>query len=294
MSHKPVLIREFFNLFDPQDNQIFLDCTFGAGGHSRALLESGKNCQIVALDRDDTVQPIAEHFTQTFPGRFTFFCKKFSQIADLEGKFDGILMDIGVSSMQLDRAERGFSLMKDGPLTMTMGQNDIAAYEVINNFSEKKLAEILIAGEESQGMEIASAICKARKVQSIVSTKQLADIISTIVRKRGKIHPATLAFQAIRIYVNQELQELKKALEIAPYLLKKGGKLAVITFQGLEDLLVKEAFKTLTYHKKINKFKEVKLLSFANLTKNPIHAQRDEIRDNPRARSAKLRAIIKL
>jgi 16S rRNA (cytosine1402-N4)-methyltransferase len=294
MSHKPVLLREVLNLLNPQDNNIFLDCTFGAGGHSKALLESNKNCKVIALDRDIRVKPLADNLANTYPERFHFFCKKFSQIADFKEKFDGILMDIGVSSMQLDEAERGFSFMKKGPLTMTMGENDLSAYELVNNFSEKKIAEILIKGEEFQGKKIAQAICSARKFQPIINTKELADIITSVVKTRGKIHPATLTFQAIRIFVNQELEELAKALEVAPQLLKDNGKIALITFQGLEDIVVKQAFKKLTFQPKINKFKESQSAPFRNLTKKPIEAQRDEIKDNPRARSAKLRAIIKL
>jgi 16S rRNA (cytosine1402-N4)-methyltransferase len=293
MSHQPVLVKEVLNLFKRQDKQLILDCTFGAGGHTRALLENYNNCEIIALDRDDQVLPFVEKITQDFPSRFTFFNHKFSQLGALARQFDGILLDLGVSSMQLDAAERGFSFNKDGPLTMTMGQNDLSAYQVVNHFTEEEIVKILIEGEEFRGIKIAEALVKARKIQPIESTKRLADIIAGVVKKTGKIHPATLSFQAIRMYINQELQELAKALEVAPKLLQPKGVLGIITFQGLEDLLVKKTIKSLTHYEQTNKFKDnqVKPL-FKKLCK--IKATREEILRNPRARSAKLIAITKL
>jgi 16S rRNA (cytosine1402-N4)-methyltransferase len=292
MSHQPVLVKEVLNLFKRQDKQLILDCTFGAGGHTRALLENYSHCDIIAIDRDKTVLPFVEKTLEIFPSRFKFFNCKFSQMAELELQFDGILLDLGVSSMQLDEAERGFSFNKDGPLTMTMGQNDLSAYQVVNHFTEAEIAKILLEGEEFRGIKIAAALIKARKVQPIDSTKKLADIIAGVVKKTGKIHPATLSFQAIRMYINQELQELEAALEIAPSLLKPQGILAIITFQGLEDVVVKKTIKSLTHQEQNNKFKaNQSKASFKKLCK--IKATREEILRNPRSRSAKLIGIIK-
>lgn len=289
---------EVISLLNPQDSFTYVDATFGAGGHSKLILESAQ-CKVIGIDRDDFVKAFADDLTKHYSDRFSFAQAKFSEIADvIQSEVDGFLFDIGVSSMQINEAERGFSFMRDGPLTMTMGRNRMSAYELVNNYREEHLAEIIFKyGDERAAPKIAKAICHHRKLSPISSTLQLADIIKSVVPKRGKIHPATLTFQAIRVFVNDELYELEVGLESAMEKVSVGGRVIVITFQGLEDKIVKDIFKKYTYREHQNKFKKSEYCqdkAFDNLVKGALKPSREEIRRNPRSRSAKIRGVIRL
>ncbi len=292
------MLEEVLKVLSPQNNSNYIDATFGAGGHTRAILESPSNCRVIGIDRDPTVKIFAENLQNEFPNRLQFINAKFSSIKEVAGsqQISGVLFDIGVSSMQINNPERGFSFMKDGPLTMTMGDNEISAYDVINHYSEDEIASILWeCGEEKQSNKIAQAICKYRKISPIKTTLELAEIVKLVVHKRGKIHPATLTFQAIRVFVNNELKELAKGLKDAIEFIEVGGKIVIITFQGLEDKIVKDIFKQYTYKSHTNKFKEQAIHDklFQNVTKNVLKPSKYEIKRNLRARSAKIRAVIR-
>ncbi len=294
--HLPVMSGEVLELLSPQDSLTYIDATFGAGGHTRAILNASPRCKVIGLDRDHNVKNFADKVREDFPGRFEFINTRFSNIKSIIGsqKIDGVLFDIGVSSMQIDDGERGFSFMKDGPLTMTMGENSISAYDVVNDYREEKIAEILLKyGDERAAYKIAKAICHNRKKTPIKTTLQLADIVREVVPKRGKIHPATLTFQALRVFVNEELKELETGLRDAIEGIAVGGKVVVITFQGLEDKIVKDIFKHYTHKTHTNKFKEKKenVRVFSNLSRGTLKASREEIRRNIRSRSAKIRGI---
>lgn len=294
--HLSVMSEEVLELLSPQDSLTYIDATFGAGGHTRAILTASPRCNVIALDRDHSVKVFADKMRDDFPGRFEFINTKFSNIKSIIGsqKIDGVLFDIGVSSMQIDDPERGFSFMKDGPLTMTMGENSISAYDVVNKFREEKIAEILLKyGDERAAYKIAKVICHNRKKSPITTTLQLAEIVREVVPRRGKIHPATLTFQALRVFVNEELRELEIGLKDAIEGIAEGGKIVVITFQGLEDKIVKDIFKHYTHRTHTNKFKEKQenIRVFKNLSGGTVKPSRDEIRKNIRSRSAKIRAI---
>ena len=293
------MTEEVLSLLNPQENLTYVDATFGAGGHSKSILESSKSCNVIAIDRDKSVQPFADELHKQYSSRFNFIEAKFSDINKVINRpVDGFLFDIGVSSMQIDSPNRGFSFMRDGPLAMTMGQNTISAYDIVNHYSESQLAEILLKyGDEKAAPKIAKAICNYRRSLTINSTIQLANIVESVVHKRGKIHPATLTFQAIRVLVNNELYELETGLTSALEQVSIGGRVVVITFQGLEDKIVKDIFKRYTYREHQNKFKNNILLTekaFDNIMKGTLKPSRQEIKRNPRARSAKIRAIIRI
>ncbi len=294
--HLSVMSEEVLELLSPQDGLTYIDATFGAGGHTRAILTASQTCKVIGLDRDHNVKIFADKVRNDFPQRFEFINTKFSNIKSVIGsqRIDGILFDIGVSSMQINEPERGFSFMKDGPLTMTMGENAISAYDVVNGYREEKIAEILLKyGDERAAYKIAKAICHNRKKTPIKTTLQLAEIVREIVPRRGKIHPATLTFQALRVFVNDELKELETGLRDAIEGIAEGGKIVVITFQGLEDKIVKDIFKNYTHKTHTNKFKDKKenIKVFENLSRGTLKASREEIRRNIRSRSAKIRGI---
>ncbi len=241
--HVPVLLAEVLEALAPLDGARILDGTFGAGGYSRALLEAGAN--VVALDRDPNVIPFAEKLRAEFPGRFSFVAGTFSQLDELAGgPVDGVVLDIGVSSMQLDEAERGFSFMREGPLDMRMSSEGVSAADLVNTLEEAELANLLFAfGEERKSRRIAHGLVMARGTRPITTTTELARLIErSIGRKPGEAHPATRSFQALRIAVNGELDELVEALFASERLLAPGGRLAVVTFHSLEDRIVKRFF----------------------------------------------------
>jgi 16S rRNA (cytosine1402-N4)-methyltransferase len=297
--HIPVLGREAIGQLAPRAGGIYVDATFGAGGYSRRLLDLA-GTRIIAIDRDRTAIAAGFDLVDRSAGRLTLVEDRFSNLAEVcaaEGiaAVDGIVMDVGVSSMQLDEADRGFSFRLDGPLDMRMGQDGPTAADVIAQASEADLANIIyIFGEERRSRSVARAIAAARKEAPIATTRALADIVSRVVRsKPNEIHPATRTFQGLRIFVNAELDELHLALAAAERVLKPGGRLAVVSFHSLEDRIVKnflvERAKAGGGSRHLPALAQA-APSFQLLTKRPIIAGDEEIAANPRARSAKLRA----
>ena len=260
MGHFPVMLKEVMDYFSSHNGGIYVDATFGGGGHTRTILNNLPDSHVIALDRDHSMTSTAKLFEEEYGERFKFFNRKFSEIEKALSELnvdtlDGALFDVGVSSMQLDNGNRGFSFNKEGPLTMQMGYNKISAYDVVNNYSEESIADILFKyGEEKSARRIAKAICESRIQEPIKTTVELAEIVSGVKRRTGKIHPATLTFQGLRVYVNDELGELEKGLESAIKNLAVNGKVIVITFQGLEDIVTKKVFKSFTLRNKTNKY----------------------------------------
>jgi len=297
--HIPVLGKEVVAWLNPREGGIYVDATFGAGGYSRAILEVN-DTRVIGIDRDRTAISAGFELVDHSNGRLTLVEDRFSNLAEIcaargFASVDGVVMDIGVSSMQLDEAGRGFSFRSQGPLDMRMGQIGPTAADVIAKASEADLANIIyIFGEERHSRAVARAIVAARKEAPITTTRALADLVAKIVRaKPGEIHPATRTFQGLRIFVNQELDELHLALSAAEQVLKPGGRLVVVSFHSLEDRIVKNFFSERAKAGGGSRHQpEVALAapSFAILTKRPVMADGDEVSRNPRARSAKLRA----
>jgi len=296
--HIPVLGVEAVGLLAPRDGGVYVDGTFGAGGYTRLILEAA-DTRVIAIDRDRNAIADGFDLVQSTSGRLTLVEDRFSNLADVceaqgANAVDGVVMDIGVSSMQVDQADRGFSFRLDGPLDMRMGNDGPTAADVVAHASEADLANIIyIFGEEKYSRHVARAIIAARKDAPIATTKALADIVATVVRsKPGQIHPATRTFQALRIFVNEELDELYQALSAAERVLKPGGRLAVVSFHSLEDRIVKtflgDRSRTGGGSRHLPELTQA-APSFAVLTKRPIVAGDAEIAANPRARSAKLR-----
>lgn len=240
-SHESVLLSEVLEALAPLEGARLVDGTFGAGGYSRALAEQG--ARVVAIDRDPTVMPFVERLGADFPKSFAFVAGPFSELDELVGgePVDGVVLDIGVSSMQLDQAERGFSFMRSGPLDMRMSRQGESAADLVNSLAETDLGNLIFAfGEERASRRIARAIVAARASEPISDTLTLARIIEKAVgRKPGAPHPATRTFQALRIAVNGEFDELVAGLFAAERVLPQGGRLAVVTFHSLEDRIVK-------------------------------------------------------
>lgn len=294
--HTPVLLEKVIDVLAPKPGEIFIDLTAGFGGHSAALLDSvGESGKGVLIDQDpEAIQALRERFNSD--SRVSIVRGNFGGLSDLELPLaDMILADIGVSSVQLDRPERGFSFKSDGPLDMRMdtSQGETAA-ELIARLPEAELADVIYRyGEERQSRRIAKAIVETRKVSTIASTKQLAEIIERAIGRHGKIHPATKTFQALRIAINDELGALANMLPVATELLKPGGRLAVISFHSLEDRIVKQYFRSITRSEKDQMGQDVSVPNYKLVTKKPITGL-DEKDFNPRARSAKLRAVEKI
>lgn len=299
--HIPVLLSSILSYANPISGENVLDCTFGRGGYSQAFLEKG--CHVTAIDRDATALKDANHLTDKYGNQFTFIQAKFSQIGELFSpqSFDIIVFDIGVSSPQLDIAERGFSFMKEGPLDMRMGSSDITAADIINSYSEEKLADLIFKyGEEKRSRKIARIICESRKTKPFETTTELATLIADhtpkIYHKKNKIHPATLTFQALRIAVNDELKEFETALESCHHLLIPQGRLLTVTFHSLEDRIAKTYFKENSFVPKQSKYAKEKIIAdnlYELVTKKPVTATFEEIKQNSRASSAKLRVGVR-
>ena len=297
--HVPVLGRQAVELLNPRDGGLYVDATFGAGGYSRAILDI-PGTRVLGIDRDRSAVMAGFDLVDRSGGRLTLVEDRFSNLAEIcatQGfdAVDGVVMDVGVSSMQLDQAERGFSFRLGGPLDMRMGHDGPTAADVIAKASETDLANIIyIFGEERHSRSVARAIVAARKEAPITTTRALADIVARVVRsKPGDIHPATRTFQALRIFVNEELDELHLALCAAERLLKPGGRLVVVSFHSLEDRIVKNFFgergKAGGGSRHLPEVAHT-APSFVILTKRPLTPDEAELSANPRARSAKLRA----
>jgi 16S rRNA (cytosine1402-N4)-methyltransferase len=297
--HIPVLGREAVEMLALRDGGVYVDATFGAGGYSGAILDIG-GTRVIGIDRDRSAVAAGFDLVERSAGRLTLVEDRFSNLAEVcaaQGvqAVDGVVMDVGVSSMQLDEAERGFSFRLGGPLDMRMGQDGPTAADVIARASEADLANIIyIFGEERHSRGVARAIVAARKETPVTTTRALADIVSKVVRaKPGEIHPATRTFQALRIFVNAELDELHLALAAAEQVLRPGGRLVVVSFHSLEDRIVKnfmvERAKAGGGSRHLPEVDQA-TPSFHILTKRPVTAGDGEISANPRARSAKLRA----
>ena len=297
--HRPVLGPRAAEFLNPRDGGIYVDATFGAGGYSRAILDTN-GTRVIAIDRDRSAIAAGLALVDQSAGRLTLVEDRFSNLARVcdsqsAPRVDGVVLDVGVSSMQLDEAARGFSFRNDGPLDMRMGHDGPTAADVIAKASEAELANIIhIFGEERHSRGVARAIVAARKHAPVATTRALSDIVARVVRaKPGEIHPATRTFQALRIFVNQELDELNLALAASERVLKPGGRLVVVSFHSLEDRIVKNFLSERATSGGGSRHQpEIARLppSFTVLTRRPVTPDEDEIRANPRARSAKLRA----
>jgi 16S rRNA (cytosine1402-N4)-methyltransferase len=296
--HVPVLIAEVMEALDPGPGRTVVDGTFGAGGYTRAFLKAGAS--VIAFDRDPTAARFAEGLD---PQRFRLVQGVFSEMEEVVGAAaaDGIALDLGVSSMQIDQPERGFSFMRDGPLDMRMGADGPTAADLVNTADPTELARILyVYGEERQSRRVAGAIARRRVEQPFTRTLELAEFIEKALggRRGAKVHPATRSFQALRIAVNEELSELEAGLVAAERTLKVGGRLCVVTFHSLEDRIVKSfltvrAGRTPAGSRHAPPVEATAEPSF-QLLFNGAHAPSDaEVEANPRARSAKLRAAVR-
>lgn len=293
--HIPVLLRPLLEAISPVRG-VWLDGTFGAGGYARGLLEAGAE-RVIGVDRDPSVFAMAQDWAPAYGARLRLVEGTFSGLDAHAGEpLDGVVLDLGVSSMQIDRPERGFSFQKDGPLDMRMGDQGPSAADLVNTAAEAELADILFHyGEERAARRIARAILAARAVAPIVTTAQLAEVIARCLPrpKPGQIHPATRSFQAIRIAVNDELGQLVDGLEAAERALKPGGRLAVVSFHSLEDRIVKRFLHLRAGQggggSRHAPEAPATLPRFHLLTRKAVVADAAELAANPRARSARLR-----
>jgi len=297
--HIPVLVRPVIEHLNIRAGGLYIDGTFGAGGYARAILAAADG-KVLALDRDQSAVANAAGLVEEMGGRLTVAESRFSELDEVAAGFgitavDGVVLDLGVSSMQLDEAERGFSFRLDGPLDMRMEAQGPSAADVVAAASERTLADIIfLLGEERHARGVARAIVRARDAAPIRTTGELAAIVARVVRaKPGDIHPATRTFQALRLYVNDELGELARGLMAAERILKPGGRLVVVSFHSLEDRMVKTFFAARAGSRMGSRHLPQAApppASFTILTKRPVGPDAAETDANPRARSAKLRA----
>ncbi len=288
--HVPVMLEEVLEFLEGDNKSLVVDCTFGGGGHAREILNRYPHLKVIGLDRDLDAIRRGKKLEEQFGTRISLFHSNYKELSSVLkglgiGQVDAILLDLGISSDLLSDGERGFSFQKDGPLDMRMDQTaPLTAEMVLNSYPKERLEKIFFEfGEESRAKKIAKVICEQRKKKKITTTSELAELIQKIVGYRGRIHPATKIFQALRIEVNDELGALKKLLTSSPDLLSEGGRLLVISFHSLEDRIVKNLFKDMERAEKLKV-----------ITKKPVVPKRDEILKNPRARSAKLRVAEKI
>ncbi|WP_011581350.1 MULTISPECIES: 16S rRNA (cytosine(1402)-N(4))-methyltransferase RsmH [Chelativorans] len=292
--HLPVLLAEVLEALEPARGKLILDGTFGAGGYTRALLEAGAD--VIAIDQDPDAIAGGKPLAQEFAPRLRLERGRFSEMEEIAGEMlDGIVLDVGVSSMQLDQAERGFSFRREGPLDMRMGQEGTSAADVVNKFKAGDLARIFgLLGEERHAGRIARAIEKGRAEKPFRTTGDLAELVERVIghRPTDKIHPATRVFQGLRIFVNDELGELARALFAAERLLKPGGILAVVTFHSLEDRIVKRFLQARSGPQAQSRHLPEKAAAQPVFEKpmKPVSPGEAETAENPRARSAHLRA----
>ena len=296
--HLPVLLTEVVEALAITPGDVVVDGTFGAGGYARAFLAAG--AKVTAFDRDPTAARFAADLS---PERFALVCARFSEMDEVlgEGGADGVALDLGVSSMQLDEADRGFSFLRDGPLDMRMGDHGETAADLVNTAEPEDLARILfVYGEEKKSRRIAGAIARRRVQQPFTRTAELADFIEGVLggRRGAKSHPATRSFQALRIAVNDELAELEAGLVAAERVLRPGGRLAVVTFHSLEDRIVKaflaeRAGRTPASSRHLPPVEDARAPSFTLSFNGARTSGQLELDANPRARSAKLRAAVR-
>jgi len=295
--HTPVLLENVLEVLKPLEGEIFADMTAGYGGHAQALIKAvGPKGHGYLFDKDpQAIAALNEKF-----GSYSNVTISQLDFGSIDWKkdvpqLDMILADVGVSSPQIDQPLRGFSFMHDGPLDMRMNQDqELSAYDIVNTYSQKQLADILFSyGEERQSRRIAAAITANSRVSPIKTTSQLADIISHEIGKSGRIHPATKSFQALRIAVNNELESLQSAVISMPQALSPKGRIAIISFHSLEDRIVKQAFKALCTAARDEFGHIVSEPLYRKVTKKPISGNQQD-KSNPRARSAKLRAVEKI
>src|SRR5215471_14344563 len=297
--HVPVLLRQAIEHLAPRDGGIYIDGTFGAGGYAAAIL-SAADARVMGIDRDADAIAAGRAQVEASGGRLTLVEGRFAALDAIASGLgvaaaDGVVLDLGVSSMQLDTPERGFSFRHDGPLDMRMGRDGPTAADVLAAASERDLADIIFElGEERHSRPVARAIAAARRQRPIVTTGALADIVGRVVHGRpGDIHPATRTFQALRLFVNDELHELEGGLAAAERILKPGGRLMVVSFHSLEDRIVKTFLATRSGAGGSSRHLPEKMpeaATFRVLTRRPVTPGAAEIHENPRARSAKLRA----
>ena len=304
--HIPVLLAEAIAALAPEAGNIIIDGTFGAGGYAQAILAAA-DCKLIAIDRDPDALHAGRALAELYRGRLTLVLGRYSEMVEIAARegfpaVDGVVLDLGVSSMQLDRPERGFAFSHQGPLDMRMGKEGPTASDLVNLMPERDLAQIFyVLGEEKRARSIARAIVARRVEQPILTTDDLAGLVAGVLgRKRDELkHPATRTFQALRLYVNNELAELAEGLSAAELLLKAGGRLVVVTFHSLEDRIAKRFFASrsmpapkLSRHLP-EQAGEGPPPSFRLLNRRPLIPSHDEIRLNPRARSAHLRAAVR-
>jgi 16S rRNA (cytosine1402-N4)-methyltransferase len=304
--HVPVLLNEVVEALRPTGGERYLDGTFGAGGYTRALLDKA-DCQVIALDRDPDAIAAGQALAERFPSRLLLIEGRFGDMAELleaEGvrEVDGVALDLGVSSMQFDRPERGFSFRASGPLDMRMEKRGASAADLVNEADEAELADIFWRyGEERRSRRVARAIVEQRKQKPIETTTELAEIVRRAVGPSAKDEsdPATRVFQAVRIAVNDELGELERGLAAAEQVLAPGGRLAVVSFHSLEDRAVKEfvrarSGRTPAPSRHAPPRRAPQAATLRDLTRRPVVPSDAEVAANPRARSARLRVAEKI
>jgi 16S rRNA (cytosine1402-N4)-methyltransferase len=296
--HYSVLLSEVLENLNPEAGKHYLDCTFGAGGYTKALLASC-NCHVTAIDQDPNVLEYANEINKKYPGRFEFLEGNFADTDKLTKNttYDGIVLDLGVSSMQLDQGERGFSFMRDGKLDMRMNASGYSAADFIAEASEQLIADVIYKyGEEVQSRQIAKMIVAEREKEPITTTLRLAEIVRSAMHyRKAKIDPATKTFQAIRIYINKELDHLERFLNNLKDMLKPGARILIVSFHSLEDSIVKAFFRTHSakkvarskYAKEPENTDDTKWLKI--ISKKPILPSDKELKENHRSRSARLR-----
>jgi len=301
VKHYPVMLPEVLTALSMRGGETCVDGTFGNGGYSEAVLNSA-DCSVIGLDRDPNVAPRAAELKKTWSERFCLIQTPFSKMDELELELvDAVVLDIGVSSMQLDEAERGFSFMREGPLDMRMEQGGgPTAREAVLHLTASELTRVFqVYGEEKRARHVANCIISAREQSEIVTTADLADVLEKALGRRGKTHPATRVFQALRIFVNDELGELYRGLCAAERLLKPGGRLVVVTFHSLEDRIVKTFFRRRAgevtggsrYAPEVTH--DGPAASFTLSKRSVTKPSKSEVEENARSRSAKLRAAIR-